>query len=368
MKYTEKDLVQIAKRENNTKRSYLVVDPLQGKHVPVAPSQALDLFQALAEQIREIYQEERLLLVGFAETATAIGAQVAILLGAKYIQTTREVIPNVNYLYFSEEHSHATEQKLVKEDMDSVVEEIDRIIFIEDEVTTGNTILHIIRILNENYPKQCKYAVASLLNGMSEAHMETYQRQDIPLHYLVKTDHSIYGEKAMAFVGDGKTYDCRDAQDVSNNMNIVDISHKMDARRLVSTQAYVHACEQLWEGIAAAIGSISNKRVLVLGTEEFMFPALYVGNKIEKKGNAVYYHATTRSPITVSKEKAYPLHCRFILNSLYDSGRKTFLYDIDTYDKVLVITDAERPEQEGLPSLLYAVSQYNQDITVIRWC
>ena len=27
MEYTEKDLVKVAKRENNTKRNYLVVDP-----------------------------------------------------------------------------------------------------------------------------------------------------------------------------------------------------------------------------------------------------------------------------------------------------------------------------------------------------
>ena len=41
MNYQQKDLVRIAKRENNTKRNYLVVDPLQGKHVPVQPSNAL---------------------------------------------------------------------------------------------------------------------------------------------------------------------------------------------------------------------------------------------------------------------------------------------------------------------------------------
>ena len=75
--------------------------------------------------------------MGFAETATAIGAQAAITVGADYIQTTREVIPGVNYLFFSEEHSHATEQKLVKDDIDRAAAETDRIIFIEDEVTTG---------------------------------------------------------------------------------------------------------------------------------------------------------------------------------------------------------------------------------------
>ena len=85
MEYTEKDLVKIAKRENNTKRNYLVVDPLQGKHIPVVPSKALDLFAALADTFREKYKDEKLLLVGFAETATAIGAQAAITVGADYI-------------------------------------------------------------------------------------------------------------------------------------------------------------------------------------------------------------------------------------------------------------------------------------------
>ena len=104
MEYVENDLVRIAKRENNTRRSYLVVDPLQGKHIPVVPSRALKLFSSLAETIRDEYNDENLLLVGFAETATAIGAQVAISIGAKYIQTTREPIHDVEYLFFSEEH------------------------------------------------------------------------------------------------------------------------------------------------------------------------------------------------------------------------------------------------------------------------
>ena len=122
MEYVERDLVRIAKRENNTKRSYLVVDPLQGKHIPVVPSKAIELFSSLAETFKEEYKDEKLLLVGFAETATAIGAQAAISIGSKYIQTTREPIPDVEYLFFSEEHSHATEQKLIKDDFDAIVE------------------------------------------------------------------------------------------------------------------------------------------------------------------------------------------------------------------------------------------------------
>ena len=47
--YTEAELVRIAKRENNTRRKYLVVNRLQGKHIPVSPKEALQMFRSLAE-------------------------------------------------------------------------------------------------------------------------------------------------------------------------------------------------------------------------------------------------------------------------------------------------------------------------------
>ena len=57
---------------------------------------------------------------------------------------------------FSEAHSHATEQKLVKDDIDRVINDIDRIVFIEDEVTTGNTIMNIIKIITKEYQEKNK--------------------------------------------------------------------------------------------------------------------------------------------------------------------------------------------------------------------
>ena len=71
------DLVRVAKRENNTKRSYLYVNPRQGKHMPVSPSSSLTLFRLLAARVEARYRNERLLIIGFAETATAIGFAVA---------------------------------------------------------------------------------------------------------------------------------------------------------------------------------------------------------------------------------------------------------------------------------------------------
>lgn len=380
MNYQQKDLVRIAKRENNTKRNYLVVDPLQGKHVPVTPSAALNLFKNLAAKLQGKYEGERLLLIGFAETATAIGAQAAITLGTKYIQTTREVIPDARYLFFSEAHSHATEQKLVKDDIDLVINDIDRIVFIEDEVTTGNTIMNIIKIITKEYQKKIKFAVASLLNGMTEESLKIYQDEKIELHYLVKTDHSGYGAVAEQYRCDGlyicaipenHTHESADI-DVQSEKNmrehIISIPGWMNARRFVDAKQYEAACRKLAETVIAETGVKQGERVLVIGTEEFMYPALLTGQEIEKMGCEVRSHSTTRSPIAVSTEEEYPLHCRYELRSLYDPDRKTFIYDLENYDRVIVMTDSALVSLKGLETLTYALRMKNENITVIRWC
>lgn len=379
MNYQQKDLVRIAKRENNTKRNYLVVDPLQGKHVPVEPSKALNLFKSLAEKLQGKYEGERLLLIGFAETATAIGAQAAITLGTKYIQTTREVIPDARYLFFSEAHSHATEQKLVKDDIDRVINDIDRIVFIEDEVTTGNTIMNIIKIITKEYQKKIKFAVASLLNGMTEESLKIYQDEKIELHYLVKTDHSGYGAVAEQYRCDGlyicaipenHTHESADI-DVQSEKNmrehIISIPGWMNARRFVDAKQYEAACRKLAETVIAETGVKQGERVLVIGTEEFMYPALLTGQEIEKMGCDVRCHSTTRSPIAVSTEEEYPLHCRYELCSLYDPERKTFIYDLENYDRVIVMTDSALASLKGLETLIYALRMKNENISVIRW-
>lgn len=366
MEYIEEDLVRIAKRENNTKRNYLVVNPLQGKHVPVSPSKALGVFERLACMLKDKYIGERLLLIGFAETATAIGAQVAITLGTKYIQTTREIIPGVEYLFFSEEHSHATEQKLVKDDIDKVINHIDRVVFVEDEVTTGNTIMNIIKIMRNEYQNGIKFAVASILNGMTDEYLSAYDGEKIDLHYLVKTDHSNYGLVADTFAGDGEYVEAND--DVVDEVPIISVGGWMNARRLVDANDYQKACSSLADEVLNKITLNKDENVLVVGSEEFMYPALFLGSKMEGMGCHVKCHSTTRSPIAVSKEPNYPLHCRYDLYSLYDSDRKTFIYDIYSYDEVIIITDSELSDKKGLETLVKALSGKMKKISVVRWC
>ena len=73
IQYSAEDVLILAKRNKNTKRQYLLVDPLQGKHLPVEPEKALEMFRTLGLELAEKYPDTRL-IIGFAETATAVGA------------------------------------------------------------------------------------------------------------------------------------------------------------------------------------------------------------------------------------------------------------------------------------------------------
>ncbi len=368
VKYTEQELAAVAKRENNKKRTWLVVNRLQGKHVPVSPGKALRMFGSLAELLLEEYRGERLLLIGFAETATAVGAAVAEKLGALYIQTTREQIQDVEYFYFSEQHSHATEQKLVKDDLDRVMERVDWIIFIEDEITTGNTIRNIIELLKKAYPGCAGFSAASLLNGMAKTYQEEYAKSGIRLHWLLRTCHDSYEERAADCRGDGICHGC-DSSLPAVVPEEYRISGCRDARRLTDGTLYKTACRQMGREAVERLQPVRGERILVIGTEEFMYPALVLASMLEEKTGWVRCHSTTRSPILVSSEAWYPLHERYELRSLYDRQRTTFLYDLSAYDRVCMVTDAGEEEKEGLYSLINAlVSCGNERICVIRWC
>ena len=203
---------------------------------------------------------------------------------------------------------------------------------------------------------------------MSEENLERYKRQGISLYYLVKTDHSTYGDRAETFKGDGFYYKCPDK---AAEYTTIYVKDRMDARRLIDSGKYEEACENLWREIREKTGNmadnISGKRILVIGTEEFMFPALYIGRKMEKEGAEVRCHSTTRSPIAVSLEKEYPLHSRYELKSLYDPD--------SIYQRFLTLLYFRRIcNNQYLVIFSYIVNKrspvrmQNKDITVVRWC
>ena len=51
--YTKETTLRVAKRYRNAKRAYLLVNPLQAKHMPVSPTEALTMMRTLGEGLRQ---------------------------------------------------------------------------------------------------------------------------------------------------------------------------------------------------------------------------------------------------------------------------------------------------------------------------
>ncbi|MCM1215044.1 MAG: phosphoribosyltransferase family protein [Lachnospiraceae bacterium] len=321
--------VKVAKRINNTKRNFVVINENQCKHIPASPTAALEMFIELAKHLDAYKGDHRTLVIGFAETATAIGATVANYLGCDYIQTTRECICD-EYIRFSENHSHAPEQKLQFIWLDRY----SRIIFVEDEVTTGNTILNLINCLNSKC-SGVNYTVASLLNGMDVTKLTEFANLGIDVHYLVRLDNSGYTAYADSVSADG---DVTDISSIGRDATVH--FHMCDTRSRTDAESYERNIQHMCDSLNIA----DPCSVLVLGTEECMYPAIRLGAHFEAQGCQVKCHATTRSPICVVDEhtdKHYPLQRVHKLDSVYETGRATYLYNIGTYDKVFIVTDTK---------------------------
>ena len=110
----ENNIISIARRQNNAKRSFLVVNKLQAKHIPADPSASLVYFKQLGQiAAKSCKRHERVLVIGFCETATAVGAAVANEIpDSTYCHTTRENMGIEPTACFLEEHSHAVDQNL----------------------------------------------------------------------------------------------------------------------------------------------------------------------------------------------------------------------------------------------------------------
>ena len=361
------DLIRVARRENNAKRSFLYVNPLQGKHIPVSPAAALELFGALAAKLAAAYPYEKLLILGFAETATAIGNAVAYYLtdAAAFLTTTREDVEGASYLYFSESHSHATEQRLVLNGLAEQISRCDRIIFAEDEVTTGKTIAKAIRVLREQFPeRELRFGIASLLNSMSAENLQGFAEQGITCTYIAQIPFGYrIGETEQYTYTPHRTEPFHPAQ---IRIDRTAFCTDWEQRRASDAAHMSDVCDRFVEEMRPLGGG--HKRLLVLGTQEFMFPGLLLGATLEKQGHTVRFHATTRSPIDVSEDPRYPLHRRFPLCSFYEDDRRTFIYDLAQYDEVLLVTDATHITQAGLDSLAGALEACgNTHITLIHW-
>lgn len=375
--YTETDLLRLAKRFHNTKRTYLLVDPLQAKHLSVQPSKALEMFHALGKKVGEACDGVGL-VIGFAETATAVGMAVAEEMSDDciYIHTTREPVPEENdWVEFCEEHSHAVEQKLSGSHLDQWIKSCKSIVFVDDEISTGKTLINIVARLKEQYPEieEKRLVAASIINRVSEVNEQKMRDYGLECVSLLKLEETDYAEAVKDFsiteACEPQEYDTAGAASETGIPEIRSQVSLMDPRLGVSTREYRRNIDAFADSlIHSGLVKKADGNILVVGTEECMYPAIVLGSRLEQALHAkVFTHSTTRSPIGICMDEAYPIQSGYKLKSLYDAGRTTYIYNLEKYDQVILVTDSEQIPGESLDTVVRALrASGNDEILLIR--
>lgn len=352
--YTKETTLRVAKRYRNAKRAYLLVNPLQAKHMPVSPTEALTMMRTLGAGLRQEFPGARLVL-GFAETATALGAAVASRLGpdCAFLTTTREAGEGPGWVRFLEEHSHAAEQKLWGGDLDALLQETDTVLFVDDEISTGKTLRNMVAQLTRRWPAlgEKTLVAASLLNRVTPEQEEALADAGITCRCLVRLPQ----EDHTAQVADWTVTEAPPAvpQNLSFRQETLPGEGLLDPRKTLRIGAYDGSCQAVAEAMLShTLGPVETLgKTLVLGTEECMYPALRLGEGLERLGAEVCCHATTRSPIGLCDAPGYPIRSGWKLPSFYEEERTTYVYNLKEYDTVIVVSDTKKTDLRAIQAL-----------------
>ncbi len=359
------EMIEIVKRDNNKKRTFLLLNKLQSKHYPSDPLKTDKLFSSLAKGLKEKYSDKnRVLIIGFAETAVSIGAYVALEFeNSHYIKTTRQIF-NEPYITFDETHSHAVEHRIYTQNLSGIIENTDLIIIADDEFTTGNTAVNLVALLRDKYNinHSCKICIASVLNCMKQENIRNIQKKGIEIFSVI---NARLNENNIVFpdeVVDDITF--------PDNKKIISyniVQGKVSPHTAVSSKEYLNKCNKFIMSIMNIIENInSSDNTLVLGTEEFSFCALKLGINLKNKN---YYNVsvqcTTQSPVLAFKNDYYAINCRSKILSLYDSRRVTYIYQMKHYNTVIILTDSENIPEQSIKKLINAIDA--DRIFFIQW-
>ena len=288
------------------------------------------------------------------------------------MHTTREDIERcLDIINFEEEHSHATTQKLSGH-KDFNINDFKTIIFVEDEISTGNTIINFVKAFKEKYDvNDMEFIVASICNWQSEENKAKFTENNIWAHSLIAG--KLKDVNAKMFSKEPRLKDTINI-DATNRKEYEIHDFNIDNKVYLSERLGHNRTTEV-----AHLDEIKNlckeaKTVRVIGTEEFMAIPIKIGAELEKQGKTVLCHSTTRSKIDVLKDSLFDGHAsgiksRYEVKSFYDNERKTYIYNLEEkVDLTLIITDTPDKNQfnKALKSVAHALGDNTNKIIGIR--
>ncbi|AIA03352.1 phosphoribosyltransferase [Streptomyces noursei] len=380
------DLLGLALRRN-PKRAHLLVSKVLGKHVPQRPDVVHGAGVGLGRRVRALLGDEdaaRAVVLGYAETATGLGHSVADGLAlAPYLHSTRRPVPGVPHAAgFEEEHSHATAHLLLPEDR-ALLAGDGPLVLVDDEFSTGRTVLNTLRALHARHPRR-RYVVVALVDMRSAADRarlaqfaaELGARVDLvalagggvhlPDDVLDRGRELVAAhEEPPAPPGDGRSAPPRPVR--------VDLGWPAglpDGGRHGFTPAHRALLEDRLPAMAARIAAQLGdaRRVLVLGNEELMYAPLRLAGALDallaEHGATVRFSTTTRSPVLAVDDPGYAIRTCLAFpahDDPADGPGERYAYNVAPgsdperrFDAVVAVVDSagDRPELHAPGGLL----------------
>ncbi|MFH9986909.1 phosphoribosyltransferase [Streptomyces luteogriseus] len=383
----------------NPKRAHLLVSNVLGKHVPQSPSVVYGHGVELGRRVRELLGAEdagRAVVLGYAETATGLGHCVADGLGlAPYLHSTRRPVAGVATAGgFEEAHSHATSHLLLPEDP-ALLGGDGPLVLVDDEFSTGNTVLNTVRDLHARYPRR-RYVVVALVDmrsAVDAGRLEAFAREIGARVDLVAAASGTVRlpegvlEKGQELVARYESESASEsaAADSSGPVarfpapleGIADTPlsgargtartapttpHPDDGRidlhwpaglpdggRHGFTPAHRELLEEALPAMARRLADAlphNARRVHILGFEELMYAPLRLAHELERSaGVEVRYSTTTRSPVLAVDDPGYAIRTRLAFpahDDPADGPGERYAYNVAGagFDAVVVVVDS----------------------------
>lgn len=405
---------------NNPKRRFLFVSKILGKHLAVKPYIALNyskllslgLYESLTGNVAEDRKElleaistgknlhsntlrqtkyelpSDTVFIGFAETATGMTHSVfeAFKNTGGLYHTTRERVQHAqSVVKFEEPHSHATAHNIYTNEHVSL-ESAKRIVLVDDEISTGQTLLNIMKSIKEDFAIN-EFHVLTYLDWRNQESLQKYEvfekdeNIQVNVVYLLKGEigdvingeldleeirsHALFSKPTPA-LEDRELQPASQDNRLVRNIYIDDLSGDdvkvMDLQnQSKSYNAYTGRfglTDEHQNKFVETLTAVQNKlqpyvhgKTLVLGTEEFMYLPMRIAHDLE---GDVYFKSTTRSPIYPFADPSYCIESGLSFESAYNTQVTNYVYNIswENYDTILIFHESVHG-QEPVQSTLY---------------
>jgi hypothetical protein len=325
------DLIGFAARAN-TKRGFLFLSKVLGKHWPVTPQSMHKIHIALANQV-PVDLSGPTVFIAMAETAIGLGQGVFEAYqaanpqrSALFIHTSRYRVGDRPIIEFAETHSHAPRQFLhlpVAAELREIFLTARSLVLIDDEASTGNTFLNLSTACRAINPSIERVHLATITNFMGEAANSALSPR---FGMAVSSGAVLTGEY---------TFSAGNLQQAAGTAQLFDAQAERGASTLfgrLGVNKLLAVPTHLLNRLSSTIRP--SERVLVLGTGEFMHIAFLLGRELENQGFNVVVQSTTRSPILQWGAVSHTLN----FPDNYGEGVENFVYNVTPgqYDHVFI--------------------------------